>query len=320
MKFPNLFIIWEPKCWTTILHYYLWKHKDIFMSVDKEPSFFCTDYSREAISHDKAFAKIWYRYDKLEDYLSIFNSDNWKIIRGEASVSYASSKEAAQNIFNFNKDAKIIYWIREPISLLQSNHWQQLKMQTEKENNFLKALFLEAERKTQKNIKPYKRPLSIFSHEKNINFSEHLERYLNVFPVEQIKVIIFEKFKENNQHTIDEITNFLWVDNMKIESKQVNIREFPKYPKLKAFFINNYKIRAMFQKLLPLFIRKKWWEFVNYIVPNIKSAPAKLTKNEREKLMKKYKPDVVKINNLLHKYNLIEKSVDLVNYRWYDKI
>jgi len=45
------------------------------MSVDKEPSFFCTDYSREAISHDKAFAKIWYRYDKLEDYLSIFNSE-----------------------------------------------------------------------------------------------------------------------------------------------------------------------------------------------------------------------------------------------------
>jgi len=36
--------------------------------------------------------------------------------------------------------------------------------------------------------------------------------------------------------------------------------------------------------------------------------------------MQKFKPEVIKINNLLHKNNLIDPKIDLVKYWGYDQV
>ena len=46
----------------------------------------------------------------------------------------------------------------------------------------------------------------------------------------------------------------------------------------------------------------------------------KLLEEDTTKLMKQFKPEVEKINNLLHKYDLIDDDLDLIEYWGYDKI
>lgn len=320
MPKPNFFIIWEPKCWTTILHNYLSNHKDIFMSKTKEPHYFNTDHHQEAIQlnwEGKTKNSI-FRYINKEDYLSLFEQANkeQKII-WESSTNYAYSKLAAKEIYNFNHNPKLLFCIREPLSFLQSWHSQIYKTWSEFIENFEEALISEKDRKKWKKIWKRTKYSSLLYYSEWIKFTEHLQRYLDYFPKEQIKVVIYEEFKKDNQKTIDEITDFLWVDRMKIDYKQANIT--PK-TKLTKFLKSKNIFRRFFWKILPLSFRKKWWIFVDYIDSKIDKKTNTLSLDAKTKLMKQFKPEVEKINDLLHKHNLIDPEIDLVKYWWYDKV
>lgn len=319
MRKPNLFIIWEPKCGTTIIHDYLGKHPDIFMSEPKELNYFATDLRRESENYAGKFvASLTYKYDDQKSYLNVFNHIDKKIL-WETSPSYARSIEAANNIYNFNKDANIIFCVREPISFLQSWHWHQYKAWKENKKTLQEALNLESIRKKGKSIPSWITIPSNLYYSEKTKFSEHLQRYLNYFSTNQIKIIIYEDFKNDNQKIINDITDFLWVWEMKIEYKQMNIASDVKYPLIKRLVSNSYKIRYIAQKTLPLSIRKKWGCFINnfLLIPKQKE---KLSYNERKNLMNQYKNEVININTLLHKHDLIDKDIDLVKYWGYDKI
>ena len=152
-----------------------------------------------------------------------------------------------------------------------------------------------------------------------IKYSEQLKRYLDYFPSSQIKVIIYEDFKEDNQKIMDKICDFLNIRRITITEKKVNVRKDVRSPKLARFFHHSMRLRKLGQKILPLSVRRKWGELVHKIT--LKEAKKKsIGPKLKKELMKKYKPEVVKLNKLLHEQGLVEKNKDLVEYWGYDKV
>lgn len=292
MTKPNFFIVWEPKCWTTVIHHYLSQHPQVFMSDPKEPHYFDTDLERLASIRDN------------NKYLNIFSkATNQHKVIGEATPWYAKSEIAAKNIYDFNREAKILYIIREPISYLESWHKQSLKSWRTMETDFIK--FLES------------RKDKWLSYLKKIDFSSNILRYLKYFPKDQIKIIVYEEFKKDNQKTINEINDFLGIDKINIQQNIVNISGFPRFPLLNKFFHNPF-VRRIAWKIIPLKYRTKRNTFIHTKLFLKKWDKDELPDDVKNQLKKQCKDYVIHINNTLQEYWLLD--IDLVKYRWYDSI
>lgn len=125
---PDHFIVGGPKCGTTALSEYLRTHPSIFMSTPKEPHFFATDLPGYQKSRT------------LEQYFALFENDKHQKSRyGEVSVYYLYSKVAIGNLFNFNRDARLIVMLRRPTQLIYSLHSQLLYSRNENIYDFKQA-------------------------------------------------------------------------------------------------------------------------------------------------------------------------------------
>ncbi|MBC8048009.1 MAG: sulfotransferase, partial [Fimbriimonadaceae bacterium] len=82
VRWANFLIVGTARSGTTSLHEYLGKHPDIFMPLQKEPSFF-TFYNAEP-----TFKDARNKYTTTTDaYLKLFEGQNEKIL-GESSTPY----------------------------------------------------------------------------------------------------------------------------------------------------------------------------------------------------------------------------------------
>lgn len=106
----NLFLVGAAKCGTTSFHSYLAQHPNICMSKVKEVNYF----THEEIKEDG----LYYRGNTLisdsKAYENQFESKDYKYL-GESSVSYLFYPNTAQKLFEYNPDAKILIFLRNPI-------------------------------------------------------------------------------------------------------------------------------------------------------------------------------------------------------------
>ena len=121
--------------------HYLSEHPDVFMCPEKEPHYFNTD-----LNHKRG------RSDDLEEYLNLFAHAREEKIIGEASVWYLYSREAVQNILEFNPEAKFVVMIRNPLQMTSSLHQQIFSTGRETEKDFNTAWFLQEERSKGKKL------------------------------------------------------------------------------------------------------------------------------------------------------------------------
>jgi len=317
MNKPNLFIVWAPKCGTSSMHYYLSQHPEIFMSDPKEPYFFCTDFHKES-----DFLWNWKTardFRTMDQYIQIFNNVKNEKVIWEASTWYLYSKEAAKNIYNYNKNAKIIIMLREPIDFLYSSHSQMLFTWNEVEKKFANALKLEIERKKNWKIKHSPYPSSLYYSE-TIKFSDQIERYLKYFDHKNIKIILFNDLKNNIWWVYKDLLCFLDIENINF------IPDFKlQNPNRKILFkwfkkiVENKILWGLPKILLPTKLYNYIRDFLYKIIISYKERPP-LNNDFKIELMKKYKMNVIELNNLLHKNNLISKDKNLIELWWYNKI
>ncbi|MGM0466005.1 MAG: sulfotransferase domain-containing protein [Acidobacteriota bacterium] len=261
-KFPNLFLVGSGKCGTTTLYDCLKQHPDVFMCSPKEPAYFCKDFHEESDEFHKK--KKFFSFRDKQDYLSLFSSAKTQSVRGEASTLYFLSQVAAKNIYEFNPEAKIIITIRNPVDLLYSVHGEYVLRFRENINDFAEALAAEKQRRNGENVpKTIPAPSLLFYSDK-VKFSSHIQRYLDFFDKEQVKVIVYEDFKENNYKVIQDLFKFIGVNpnididlktyraSRKIKSKLIkNILASPyisQFPKKIIKGKNYYKLRSLFYK------------------------------------------------------------------------
>lgn len=302
---PNLFIVGEPKSGTTTLYQLLRQHPDVFLSEDKEPSFFCKDFIEESINFYGS--NLFFHYQDLDSYLKLFKKARNEKIVGEATTRYLYSKTAAKEISNFNPDAKIVMMLREPVEFLHSLHSQYLSNPFEDERDFAKALALEKSRKKGKNIpKVAKFPSQLYYRER-AKYAEHIQRFLNHFTTKQIFVIILENFRDDMEETYERLLNFLELPEFKPNFKIVNTNTEPHSqtlfntmhsPRLKMFLWRVFP-KSFFIKLRNLSTK--------LLLKKTKRTP--LDSEVRKQLMRDCNPEVENINKLLNEKGLIHQDL-----------
>jgi hypothetical protein len=207
MKKPNFFIVGAPKCGTTALSEYLRDHPNIFFSQPKEPYFFATDFPNHRQCSD------------FDDYLGLFHgtsSSNY-LAAGEGSAGYLYSREATRNIYEYNPEAKLIVMLRNPVDLVQSLHSQFLRDFEEEEEDFESAWNLQELRKSGKRLPKKCRTLAFLQYRDVGKLGAQMERLLEVFPKEQVKVILFEDFVADTKCIYEDVLAFLYVPSDKRE-------------------------------------------------------------------------------------------------------
>ena len=307
---PNLFIVGQPKSGTTALHQFLGQHPDIYMSNIKEPHFFCADFHLES---DRAYGRQrFFDFRNESAYLQLFSRAKREKIAGESSTNYLYSQVAAEKIYNFNPDAKIIIILREPAKFLYSLHSHYVKFTEENEPDFLTALALETDRKQEKSTSPRVISPSYLYYSQRVQYCQQVKRYCDRFNLEQIKVVIFEEFKSENERIFREILEFLAVDtNFIPEYEAVNVN---KEVKFKA--VNNLINSPLVKSISKNLVSQEFNEFVrDNIVEKFfwhQASKAKIPEEIKIQLMEQYRPQVVEISELL--------DIDLVTKWGYDDL
>ncbi len=201
-RVPDFFIVGHPKCGTTALYETLKRHPQIYMPELKETRFFAREL-HPRMEESKIHPAT------LEEYLALFAPAGAEQRAGEASPSYLRSQTAAGRIAELQPNARIIALLREPTSFLRSLHLELMQDHVEHEKDLGKAIALERVRRQADHIRHS--PGLVYSD--YVQYLEQLHRYYAVFPSEQILVLIYEEYRDDNQSAIRQVLRFLDVDD-----------------------------------------------------------------------------------------------------------
>lgn len=274
---PNLFLVGAPKCGTSALHAYLAQHPDIFMSEPKEPHFFCTDLDAPFAIRDEA------AYERLF-------AQARAPLAGESSATYLYSRVAARKLHAYNPDAKLIAMLRSPLEMLPSLHSQKRVNGTEEFASFREALGAEAKRKRgelePRGAFPYYYDAAMYT--------EQLGRFLEVFPREQLHIIVFDDFKRDAAGVYARALTFLGASPFAANLKVVNANKRIRNRAVHDYLQNPASLVNRLPKPLSTFSYKA--------IDRLNSAPQGRTPLEpevAEKLRRDFTPEVERLSALL---------------------
>jgi hypothetical protein len=207
-KMPDFFIVGHPKCGTTALYEMLRSHPQIFMPELKEPWFFAQDMRPRFQPVRQAPTP-----QNLPDYLALFAGAGPDQRAGEASSTYLLSHDAAGHIAEVIPGARIIAILREPAAFLRSLHQQLLKTHVESKKRLGAAMALEPARREGRRIPRGSHRPQLLLYSDHVRYAEQLRRYHEVFPREQVLVLIYDDFRADNEGTVRTVRRFLGVDD-----------------------------------------------------------------------------------------------------------
>lgn len=171
--------IGSGKCGSTWLHENLAKHPQICDSNLKELNFFSDLYDEHPFS--------WYEAQ--------YSSCGADLIRGEFSVTYLSHPLAAERIKKHFPDARILAIVRDPVNRTFSNY-----LHSQRKGDISPDL-------------PFDLYINDDAHLAPARYVEYLQHWYEVFPREQIHVIVLEDFLRDQLAGYRAIYRFIGVDN-----------------------------------------------------------------------------------------------------------
>ncbi len=283
---PNFFLVGAAKAGTTSMNNYLSKHPDIFLLPVKDYGYFNKDIN----PFFKSKTEYLKQFDKASTYSRV----------GESCVWYLYSEIAAKNIKKFNPKSKIIIMLRNPVDMIYSYHNQLIYILLEDITDFGKALEAESERKKElKKIGDDK--LKYLLYTKLGKLSQQVERYLDKFERDNIKIIVFDDFVKDTSKLYKETLRFLDVDDTFT-------------PNFKVFNPNKKAVVSSLNKLI--YQQPKWFNKIVYTLlpdPSIrekivriilklttkKTSRPKMNNALKKKLKKEFKQDVKKLEKII---------------------
>jgi hypothetical protein len=294
-KKPNFFVVGAAKSGTTSLYSYLDQHPDIYLSPIKEPNFFSTDIDPKRFSNsykrnNELDYKSYFLKKPLQQlrlsfvrderyYTQLFEEANGQKAIGECSTSYLFSKEAAANIYNFNSNSKILIIIRHPVERAISHYLMALR------SGYTDLSFRQA---LEKDMNEKNRGWGISNvFVETGMYSDQIYRYYKVFPESQVKILLFDNFKNNLKGTLNEVFAFLDLDPLSVYETSIPNPAFtPKYVKLHKFFIH-----SGMKKLSQRFLTENGKQQLKKIFFQ-KGSGSKINQEDKAFLLSIYKPDI----------------------------
>ncbi|GAA4826779.1 sulfotransferase [Algivirga pacifica] len=231
-KKVNFFVVGAAKSGTTTLYQMLKKHPEVFLCPIKEPNFFSTEFKiedcREDIQNNIKFDFDQYYLDTplkekhnacidtLEQYEKLFKDVKDHKLIGDFSTSYLPSKTAPVEIYNYNKEAKIIIILRNPIARTISHYLMDNKGLEMDEDSIIGEL--KSDFKT-KNKGYFKTNMYL---DLSLYYAQ-VKRYLDIFPRNQILFLDFDQLKRNSNQVYESICNFLDIEATPSDSNEDEI-------------------------------------------------------------------------------------------------
>ena len=209
---PTFLIIGAQKAGTTSLHRYLSENPAVFLASPKEVRYFHKNYER---------GDRWYRAQFPLRVQSRIRERRIGVrpVIGEASPIYLFDPRAPGRVHAFDPGMKLIAIVRDPVDRAYSHYHMQLRWGFEKVS-FEQALDreemeLDAELALVSDEPPiYPDLVNRLSYVARGRYTEQLERWLALFPREQLLVLLSEELLTDTPATMQRVTSFLGIPHL----------------------------------------------------------------------------------------------------------
>jgi hypothetical protein len=294
---PNLFMVGAPKCGTTSMYEYLRQHPQIFFPYDenygrtKEPHYFCPELDigeRDSIKDES-------------EYLALYRGSELAQWRGDASVLYLFSEQAPARIKQFCPEARILIMLRPPVEQMRSRHANCLRHAGAREDivDFHEAVDAGEDRRNGRRIPPHTSLPKCLDYFSVASFAPQVERYLDTFGRDAVKVVLLEDVTAAAEKTYGEVLAFLEIDGeFQPEFRVYN--EAPGHSLLERTVLGIYRsptIKRMVQTVAPYKTRHR---ILNGIRTLVRDRPTKASHSDDE-LRRRCRPDVERLSRLIER-------------------
>lgn len=219
---PNFFIVGAPKCGTTALFSYLAEHPAVFVPAVKEPHFYAKDL------HDYTWITDEAQYHALFSGVSPA-----ALAVGEASVFYLYSKSAAFHIRRVNPDARLIVMVRQPVDMFLSLHNQMRATLWEDQQDPEQAWQLQGPRLEGLAVPRHCDDVRKLQYGPICALGAQVARLLEVFPPEQVQVVVFDDLIRATAEVYGSVLRFLDLPpDPRTDFPPVNLAHRPRWPRL----------------------------------------------------------------------------------------
>jgi len=279
MTLPNFMIIGVAKAGTTSFYHYLDQHPQVFMCPEKGSNFFGYEDARDWKWTDEGNPPLLRHFQArtFEEYEAFFAGVTDEIAIGEASPQYFRCPTAAQRIHESLPHVKLVASLRNPADRAFSGFLMRTR-RGEPVKGFHEELTADA------------------SHVRESLYYKRLKRYFDLFPRDQIKVIIFEEFKKDPAKTVVDLFGFLGVDTSFVPDTSIrhNPAGIPKIRLINRLFFNPTLIRTA-KAVFPESVQ----EMLKQVQQQNLKVPPKFPPDLRAQLLKVYREDMLKLEGLL---------------------
>lgn len=268
MTLPNFIIIGAPKAGTGSLRNYLRQHPEVFMTVRKDPRFFC---------YHGQTNRLRYPVTTLSEYEALFSAVRGEKAIGEATANYFWSKIAPERIQATIPEARLIVSLREPAQRAFSIYHMNLRTEGQNESlGFLPAL--KADPILQR------------------AYYDDLKAYLDRFDRRQMKIILFEDLAGDPLATVQSLYRFLGVDPGFVPDLKVdNPGGVPKSRWLHRLMTDD-RLRTWARNTLP----EAWVAAAKDMRSfNLDKRKMRMTEEEREGAAAFFREDILKTQELI---------------------
>ena len=292
MTMPNFLIIGAQKSGTTSLYHYLKQHPQVYMSPIKEPKFLALEGEEfyPERQGEGGLARIQGIRD-LSAYQQQFAGVTDEIAIGEASPLYIYVPKAVERIKHYIPQTKLIAILRHPVDRAYSNylHWVQRGIES-LDNDF--EYVLEQE--------PIRIDLDwspLYHYRQRGFYYQQLKRYFDNFERSQIRVYLYDDFRQNHLKVVQDIFRFLEVDEDFIpdSSQTYNVSQIPKYKSLHKFIDRPNFLKS---SLKPLLSQELRLQLKHYFRQKNTTKPV-LSPEVRYRLLAEYRDDILQLEDLI---------------------
>ena len=198
---PNTFLIGAPKCGTTSVATALGCTQMPSFPYPKEPGYFATD-----LKTKNPAVKL----DSEADYIALFKAAplTAKCII-DASVNYLFSDDAIPKILEFNRNAKFIVVLRNPVHQVIAQHQEQVFAKNENVTDFWAAWSLQDQRASGLAIPKSCADPTRLAYKLRSSLGDQLERCLGLIPREKLFIGLLDDYKRHPTLSTEHCMNFL---------------------------------------------------------------------------------------------------------------
>lgn len=198
----DFFLVGAVRCGTTSLYNYLNNYEEVYLPNVKEPNFFSDVESPKPEDYDIPKPDIKY-HTKIITSNKVYNSLYVKAtknqVKGDISPSYLWDKNSAKKIFDYNPKAKIIISLRHPVDRAYSHYIMNYFTGVDKYKSFKEAL----------NAPDNLIWGSCNQYLEMSSYYEQVKVFFDIFPKEQIKIIVYEDWTKDINNCLEELFGFL---------------------------------------------------------------------------------------------------------------